>query len=160
MPWRTVGTFDPRQTHFPRGNLFRNTDRWDKQHTRTLYRRDVEKLRKDSFRDGLAPEEGDDAIRDGAQVPKLPVSLGDRRPLDKNLDKKCRASKRLKPHHDAIYVVDMEGAQHENFEFCQTLSGRVIPRSTFERSATSGKRQTPTPRFAAQWRTNRQTERS
>ena len=41
--------------------------------------------------------------------------------LDKNAYTKYKAYKHLKPHRDAIYVVDMEDAQALNFKFYHTL---------------------------------------
>ena len=43
--------------------------------------------------------------------------------MDKTPDIKCMAYTRVKPHHDAIYVVVRDGAQKENFEFYKTLNG-------------------------------------
>ena len=45
---------------------------------------------------------------------------------DMNPDNKYKAYQLLNPHHHAIYVVDMDCAQQENFEFYQTLNGCVI----------------------------------
>ena len=47
-------------------------------------------------------------------------------PMDKSPDKKYKACKHSNPHHDAIYVADMEGAQKDNFTFYRTHHGCVI----------------------------------
>ena len=46
--------------------------------------------------------------------------------MDLNIDKKYKAHKHLKPHRGTVNVVDMAGAQKENFEFRETLNGCVI----------------------------------
>ena len=46
--------------------------------------------------------------------------------MEKNRDNKYKAHKHVKPHHDVVCAVDMEGAQKENFEFHKTLAGCVI----------------------------------
>ena len=45
---------------------------------------------------------------------------------EKDIDKKWKAWKHWKLHHDAICDVDMEGAQQDNFEFHQTLNRYII----------------------------------
>ena len=46
--------------------------------------------------------------------------------MDKRPDKKYKACKHSNPHHDAIYVADMECAQKDNFTFYRTHHGCVI----------------------------------
>ena len=46
-------------------------------------------------------------------------------PMDKR-HKKYKACTHPNPRHDAICVVDMDGAQQENFEFYHTLNGCVV----------------------------------
>ena len=74
------------------------------------------------------------------------------------LGREVQGFKHLKPHLDAIYVVDMEGAEQDNFEFHQPLNGCVICPTRFPRSTSNRLSTTGTPGFAAQWHTYRQQE--
>ena len=90
--------------------------------------------RKDSYEAGFDQNKGRQAVH---------FTLVN--PLDRHANKKYEACAHFKSHHDAIYVVDMEGAQKNNLKFYQTVNDCVvrfdtIPRITSKRSSTSGSR--------------------
>ena len=76
------------------------------------------------------------------------------KPWDADPNNKYKASNHVIARHDAMYVVEMEGAQKKNFEFYKTINGCVvcfdtIPRSVHQkRSSASRTRQRHTPGFA------------
>ena len=84
---------------------------------------------KELYQIGFASYES--AIKEGRLVPdgfdKQWITSTLVNPLDKKkADNKCKVYDLLNPHHDAIYAVDMEGAQKENFKFYQMVDGCVI----------------------------------
>ena len=98
---------------------------------------------------------------------RQPVHFTPSTPWTKNANNKHKAHKHFKSHHDAIYVVDTEGAQDSNIKFYQTLN--MVALSVSKRSQGvhqashpqkgQSRKQSHKPVIAVQWHMYRRKER-